>query len=128
MLIPLAIINHFKPTRELPGMKQTHELYPLAPSTRLHPPRDPRGFVRGGIFSYGDHALKLISKLEFRPMRKRALEEAERWMSNESGRGATDSPRFSAMLNSLMQLRALGYSRAIRFTRRQAEKILPPFR
>ena len=29
MLIPLAIINHFKPTRELPGMKQLHELYPL---------------------------------------------------------------------------------------------------
>jgi len=29
MLIPLAIINHFKPTRALPGDKQLHELYPL---------------------------------------------------------------------------------------------------
>ena len=29
MLIPLAIINHFKPTRILPGEKQLHELYPL---------------------------------------------------------------------------------------------------
>ena len=29
MLIPLAIINHFKPTRDLPGEKQLHELYPL---------------------------------------------------------------------------------------------------
>ena len=28
MLVPLAIINHFKPTRELPGLKQLHELYP----------------------------------------------------------------------------------------------------
>src|SRR4029434_1997957 len=27
MLIPLAIINHFKPTRELPNDKQLHELY-----------------------------------------------------------------------------------------------------
>ena len=29
MLMPLAIINHFKPTRVLPGEKQLHELYPL---------------------------------------------------------------------------------------------------
>src|SRR6476646_10449307 len=29
MLIPLAIINHFKPTRILPGEKHLHELYPL---------------------------------------------------------------------------------------------------
>src|SRR5450432_2969212 len=29
MLIPLAIINHFKPTRGLPEDKQLHELYPV---------------------------------------------------------------------------------------------------
>ena len=29
MLVPLAIINHFKPTRELPAEKQLHELYPV---------------------------------------------------------------------------------------------------
>src|SRR5580765_8472776 len=29
MLVPLAIINHFKPTRELPGLMHLHELYPL---------------------------------------------------------------------------------------------------
>src|SRR2546430_441429 len=29
MLIPLAIINHFKSTRTLPGDKQLHELYPI---------------------------------------------------------------------------------------------------
>jgi squalene-hopene/tetraprenyl-beta-curcumene cyclase len=29
MLMPLAIINHFKPTRALPGEKHLHELYPL---------------------------------------------------------------------------------------------------
>src|SRR5438128_12641537 len=30
MIIPLAIINHFKPTRILSGEKQLHALYPLA--------------------------------------------------------------------------------------------------
>ena len=29
MLMPLAILNHFKPTRELPADKQIHELYPV---------------------------------------------------------------------------------------------------
>ena len=35
MLMPLAIINHFKPTRVLPGDKQLHELYPLGTETRI---------------------------------------------------------------------------------------------
>src|SRR5437764_3691284 len=29
LLMPLAIINHFKPTHILPGEKQLHELYPI---------------------------------------------------------------------------------------------------
>jgi squalene-hopene/tetraprenyl-beta-curcumene cyclase len=29
MLMPLAILNHFKPTRQLPADKQLHELYPV---------------------------------------------------------------------------------------------------
>src|SRR3954465_13845108 len=29
MLVPLAVINHFKPPRVLPGDKHLHELYPL---------------------------------------------------------------------------------------------------
>ena len=43
MLVPLAIINHFKPTRALPGEKQLHELYPLGTEQRIcvcHAKRD----------------------------------------------------------------------------------------
>ncbi len=36
MLVPLSIINHFKPTRDLSAKASVHELYPLgAPRTRL---------------------------------------------------------------------------------------------
>jgi squalene-hopene/tetraprenyl-beta-curcumene cyclase len=112
MLIPLAIINHFKPTRELPGMKQLHELYPLGTEHKdFTLPRDPRFFAWRNFFLRADHALKLISKLEFRPMRKRALEEAERWMLERIGEGSDGlAAVFPAMLNSLIALRALGYS------------------
>src|SRR5437879_5221988 len=112
MLIPLAIINHFKPTRELPGMKQLHELYPLGTEHKdFTLPRDPRFFAWRNFFLRADHALKLISKLEFRPMRKRALEEAERWMVERIGEGSDGlAAVFPAMLNALIALRALGYS------------------
>ena len=53
MLIPLAIINHFKPTRELPGLKQLHELYPLGTEAQGFLLRAIRGFSPGGTFSCG---------------------------------------------------------------------------
>ncbi|MEY2496597.1 MAG: squalene-hopene/tetraprenyl-beta-curcumene cyclase, partial [Verrucomicrobiota bacterium] len=113
MLIPLAIINHFKPTRELPGMKQLHELYPLGTEHKdFTLARDPRFFAWRNFFLRGDHALKVISKLGWRPMRKRALEEAERWMVERIGDGSDGlATVFPAMLNSLIALRALGYSK-----------------
>ena len=112
MLVPLAIINHFKPTRELPGLKQLHELYPLGTEHKdFTLPRDPRFFAWRNFFLRADRALKLISKLEWRPMRRRALEEAERWMLERIGEGSDGlAAVFPAMLNSLIALRALGYS------------------
>src|ERR1700704_2937242 len=112
MLIPLAIINHFKPTRELPGMKQLHELYPLGTEHKdFTLPRDPRFFAWRNFFLRADHALKLISKFGWRPMRKRALEEAARWMVERIGGGGDGlAAVFPAMLNSLIALRSLGYS------------------
>src|ERR1043165_4826394 len=112
MLIPLAIINHFKPTRELPGLKQLHELYPLGTEHKdFTLRRDPRFFAWRNFFLRADHALKLISKLEWRPMRRRALEDAERWMLERIGEGSDGlAAVYPAMLNSLIALRTLGYS------------------
>jgi squalene-hopene/tetraprenyl-beta-curcumene cyclase len=112
MLIPLAIINHFKPTRELPGLQQLHELYPLGTEHKdFTLSRDPRFFAWRNFFLRADHALKLISKLNWRPMRRRALEMAEQWMLERIGEGSDGlAAVFPAMLNSLIALRALGYS------------------
>ena len=81
MLTPLAIINHFKPTRTLPGDKQLHELYPLGTEhSDLRLPRSERFWTWGNFFLRVDNVLKVLHPLRFRPMRQRALEEAERWM------------------------------------------------
>ena len=74
-------------------------------------PRDPRFFAWRNFFLRADHALKLISNCDWRPMRQRALEEAERWMLERIGEGSDGlAAVFPAMLNSLIALRALGYS------------------
>src|SRR5947209_15122794 len=114
MLVPLAIINHFKPTRELPGMKQLHELYPLGTEHKdFRLPRDERFFTWRNLFLRIDDVLKFLHPLRFRPMRKRALEEAERWMLERIGKGSDGlAAVFPAMLNSLIALRALGYPKA----------------
>ena len=63
MLIPLAIINHFKPTRELPGEKQLHELYPIGTEHKnFRLPRDERTWTWRNLFLRADDALKVLQE------------------------------------------------------------------
>jgi len=113
MLMPLGIINHFKPTRVLPGEKQLHELYPLGTEQAdLRLPRSERFWTWRNFFLRVDDVLKFLRPLGFRPMRKLALEAAERWMLERIGKGSDGlATVYPAMLNSLIALRALGYSK-----------------
>ncbi|HET9366715.1 MAG TPA: squalene--hopene cyclase [Candidatus Udaeobacter sp.] len=113
MLVPLAIINHFKPTRILPGEKQLHELYPLGTEqSDLRLPRSEPFWTWRNFFLRLDDTLKFLQPLRIRPLRQRALEEAERWMLERIGEGSDGlATVFPAMLNCLIALRALGYSK-----------------
>src|SRR5207244_655774 len=112
MLIPLAIINHFKPTRALPEDKQLHELYPVGTEHNdFTLPRDQRLFTWRNFFLRADRVLKFLDGLHSRPLRQRALEEAECWMIERIGDGSDGlAAVFPAMLNSIIALRALGYA------------------
>src|SRR5256714_11818537 len=113
MLIPLAIINHFKPTRSLPGSKQLHELYPLGTEqSDLRLPRSERFWTWRNFFLRLNDVLRILHPLRLRPTRKRALEEAERWMLERIGQGSDGlAAVYPAMLNCLIALRVLGYSK-----------------
>src|SRR6266550_1117178 len=113
MLIPLAIINHFKPTRSLPGNKQLHELYPLGTEqSDLRLRRSERFWTWRNFFLRLNDVLKILHPLRLRPMRKRALEQAERWMLERIGQGSDGlAAVYPAMLNCLIALRVLGYSK-----------------
>ena len=109
MLVPLSIINHFKPTRK--QAVTLKELYPEGYHERdLRLPRDPELFTWRNFFLDFDGFLKWIEDNRLRPFRKLALKKAERWMLERFEGTDGLAAIFPAMLNSLIALKALGYA------------------
>ncbi len=113
MLVPLSIINHFKPTRPLKKNITLDELYPEGFHARdLMLARDPQRFTWRNFFLWLDKLHKFAEKfaqLNIHPFRKRALKKAEQWMLERFEGSDGLAAIFPAMLNSLIALKALGY-------------------
>ncbi len=111
MLVPLSIINHFKPTR--PVAVSLDELYPEGIHERdFAPTRDPQRFTLRNFFLWLDRLHKFAERFARRgvhPFRKRALKKAEQWMLERFEGSDGLAAIFPAMLNSLIALKALGY-------------------
>ena len=113
MLVPLAIINHFRPTRNV-GVS-LDELYPHG-KWELDECLRPRYFDLSlrNLFLWLDRLHKLAEWFQrhgLHPFRATALKRAEQWMlqrfEGSDGLGAI----FPGILNSLIAMRALGYSK-----------------
>jgi squalene-hopene/tetraprenyl-beta-curcumene cyclase len=111
MLAPLAIINHFRPTRNV-GVR-LDELYPDGFHERdLRLQHDPGWFTWRNFFLWLDKLHKfaeLWAQGGIHPFRKRALKAAESWMLERFEKSDGLAAIFPAMLNSLIALQALGY-------------------
>jgi len=112
MLMPLAILNHFKPTKQLPADRQLHELYPIGSEEsdlglgwqwpRLSWPN---------FFLVCDRLIKALHSLPWKPWKRAALARAEAWMTQRMGEGSDGlGAIFPAMLNALITLKTLRYS------------------
>ena len=111
MLVPLAIINHFKPTRQLPAEQHLHELYPAGlEHTDLSLPRGSRFFCWRNFFLTADSLFKKFHQFRINPLRRLALKKAEAWMTERMGEGSDGlAAVFPAMLNAIIALKTLGY-------------------
>jgi squalene-hopene/tetraprenyl-beta-curcumene cyclase len=111
IIAPLAILNHFKPTRTLPASLHLHELYPAGmENADFSLKKDKRFWAWRNFFLRCDSLLKIYNRFPFHPLRKRALKAAETWMSDRMGEGSEGlSAIFPAMINAMMALQALGY-------------------
>jgi squalene-hopene/tetraprenyl-beta-curcumene cyclase len=112
IIAPLAILNHFKPTRTLPAALHLHELYPAGmENTDLSLKKDRRFWAWRNFFLRCDSLLRLYNRFPFHPLRRRALKAVEDWMTERMGDGSEGlSAIFPAMLNAMMALQALGYA------------------
>ena len=113
MLVPLAIINHFKPTRLLKKNINLNELYPEGVHERdLALAPDPERLTWRNFFLWLDRVHKFaewFAEHKIHPFRKRALRKAEQWMLERFEGTDGLAAIFPAMLNSLIALKALGY-------------------
>lgn len=110
ILVPLAIINNYKPTRKPAPDFNLDELYPEDFQPRdLHLPRDPNFFSWRNFFLLVDKGLKIIEKQKFHPFRKKALKAAEKWMLERFEGSDGLAAIFPGLLNSLIALKAMGY-------------------
>ena len=111
MLVPLAIINHFKPTR--PVKVNLDELFPDGNHERdLALAPDPEKISLRNFFLWLDRLHKLaewFAEHSIHPFRKTALKKCERWMLERFEGSDGLAAIFPAMLNSLIALKALGY-------------------
>ena len=113
MIVPLAILNHYRPTRLLPADCQLHELYPAGTEHKdFSLPRDPRLFSLRNFFLTANQAFRILDKPLFSRLRTRALKESEEWMLSRIGEGSDGlAAVFPAMLNSIIALETLGYEK-----------------
>jgi squalene-hopene/tetraprenyl-beta-curcumene cyclase len=111
MLMPLAILNHLKPTRQLPAEKHLHELYPAGLEHKdLSLPRNQKFFSLGNFFISATELFRVFESPGMSWLRDNALEKAKEWMMERMGEGSDGlAAVFPAMLNSIIALRALGY-------------------
>lgn len=111
MLVPLAILNHYKPTRQLPAGLHLHELYPAGSEEgELGPAWQWPRLGWPNFFLLCDRMLKVLHRLPWKPWRGAALRRAEAWMCERMGEGSDGlAAIFPAMLNSLIVLKTLGY-------------------
>ena len=112
IIAPLAILNHYRPTRTLHASLHLHELYPAGmENADFSLKKDKRFWAWRNFFLRCDALLKIYNRIPIHPLRKHALKRAEEWMTERMGKGSDGlSAIFPSMLNSLMALQALGYA------------------
>jgi squalene-hopene/tetraprenyl-beta-curcumene cyclase len=110
IVIPLAILYANKPRFSLPADAGVDELF-RDPSRNV-PSLDWSKEVLSwrNFFLALDRALKLYERLPWKPLRQRALRQAQEWLLEHLERSEGLAAIYPAMMNAIFALLALGYS------------------
>ena len=112
ILVPLAIMYARKPFKRIPAEQGIDELFVGGrANSKLRLRLDKRRIISWrNFFIIVDRILHFMEAVHLRPLRKLAIQRAEKWMLERlemsDGLGAI----YPAMLNAIVALRCLGYS------------------
>lgn len=110
-IIPLSVVMSENPVRKLPPRARVQELFvrPLRPSDYTFSLQD--GIVSWKNFFIGvDHLLKIYESSPIRPLKKRSIALAEKWILDHQESSGDWGGIQPAMLNSVLALHCLGYA------------------
>jgi squalene-hopene/tetraprenyl-beta-curcumene cyclase len=112
ILVPLSIIYAKKPFKKIPAEQGIDELFVGGRAhADLHLKWDAKHiFSWRNFFLAADRLAHWCERVHIRPLRKRALKKAERWMLDRFERSDGLGAIYPAMLNAIVALRYLGYS------------------
>jgi squalene-hopene/tetraprenyl-beta-curcumene cyclase len=123
IVIPLAILHAHKPYWPLPNHARVDELF-------RDPSRKAAAFAWDGcLFSWRnfflalDRACKLYEHLPWKPLRQRALRQAQEWLLEHLERSDGLGTIYPAMMNAVFALVALGYPPDDPLTAREIERL-----
>jgi squalene-hopene/tetraprenyl-beta-curcumene cyclase len=109
-VVPLSAILAHRPYIPIPEEHGVAELWKDPPErSNLDFPRSSQGISWEHFFIVVDHLLKFLGKSPIKPLRRRALRKAERWVLDHQDINGGWGGIQPAMLNSVMALHTLGY-------------------
>jgi squalene-hopene/tetraprenyl-beta-curcumene cyclase len=116
VIVPMLIIMDRKPVRWLPPELSLDELWPVPrEQASLRFPRMPRPFSWRALFwknffIAADDGLKIWERFSPRPLRRRAVEAARRWLEERVAVPGGLGGIYPAMANAILALRLMGCS------------------
>lgn len=109
-VVPLSMILAQRPSLSIPDDRGVAELWKEPPErSDLRFPRSSHLISWENFFIALDGLLKFLGKSPIKPLRHRALRQAERWVLDHQDRNGGWGGIQPAMLNSVMALHTLGY-------------------
>jgi squalene-hopene/tetraprenyl-beta-curcumene cyclase len=110
-IIPLSIVMTHRPVKKLPPWARVQELYVRPPRPTDYTFTKEHGILTWkNIFIGIDHMMKVYEGNPFRPLKKKAMAMAEKWVLDHQETTGDWGGIQPAMLNSILSLHCLGYA------------------
>lgn len=110
IVVPLGIIMAKKPKHNIGGEAALDELYTIPrDKVSYRMVRDQGRFSLKNVFINIDSILRRYEKNPFIPLRKLAIEKAEKWILQRLEKSGGLGAIWPAMVNSIMAMKCLGY-------------------